>query len=110
MLKILAMCAALCCVTSMANASQCVPIEEYDALIESSGVPRSAIVAKRGADFVISYNDALGFSIPADSKPIGMFFIIGPVVVLAAIVEDGGCVKYATRIPLWKHQRALTGA
>lgn len=109
MLRVLAMCAALIGAAGAASAAECVPLDTYDAAIANAGVPRSAVVTAQGAEFVIEYSAALGFPLPADSNPIGMFFITGPSVVLVAIVETEGCVKYATRIPLWKHQQALSG-
>lgn len=109
MLKVLAVVSALVAVPSIAQAAQCVPLANYDAAIANAGIPREAVVTAQGADFVVAYSNALGFPVPADSNPVGMFFITGPKVVLVAIVEAEGCVKYATRVPIWKHQQALAG-
>lgn len=109
MLKVLAVIGAIVAAPGVAQSAQCVPLANYDAAIAGAGIPRSAIVTAQGADFVVAYSSALGFPVPVDSNPVGMFFITGPKVVLVAIVEAEGCVKYATRVPLWKHQQALAG-
>lgn len=103
MLKALAVLVGL---TGAAQAQQCIPLETYSGLAKEVN---AKLVTADGDQFVKDYNAALGFTLPADSDPIGMIFVIGDKSVLIAIVEREGCVKYAANVPLHKHQTALRG-
>lgn len=111
-MRLFTLAAALfACMTFSALADDepvCRPLDDIKIHALSQGLEEEAIVVVYDADhpgFVESYHAALGWSIPSESEPIGMLFLLGGSVVLLALIEPEDCVRFHAKI-----QSAIHGA